>query len=145
LKLYSIGFTKKSAPTFFELLRRSTAKRVVDVRLNYTSQLSGFAKSGDLEYFLKKICRMSYVHLPQLAPTREMLDSYRKDHRDWDTYERQFLDLMEERGIERLGLKEDLSNRCLLCSEDKPDRCHRRLVAEYLQHHWSDLEIIHLV
>ena len=88
---------------------------------------------------------MSYVHLPQLAPTREMLDSYRKDHRDWDTYERQFLDLMEERGIERLGLKGDLSNGCLLCSEDKPDRCHRRLVAEYLQHHLSDLEIIHLV
>lgn len=145
MKLYSIGFTRKSAPAFFEMLRQSGAKRIVDIRLNNTSQLSGFAKSGDLEYFLKKICRMSYVHLPQLAPTKEMLDAYRKHHRDWGTYQQQFLELMEERGIEKSGIKRVLANGCLLCSEDKPDRCHRRLVAEYLQQHWSDLEIIHLV
>ena len=144
MRVYTIGFTKKSAAEFFELLRNSGAKRLVDVRLNNVSQLSGFAKKDDLEYFLDKICRMKYVHLPQLAPTREMLDSYRKDHRDWETYESQFLALMEERRIERMGIKRTISNGCLLCSEDKPEHCHRRLVAEYLRGHWADVDIVHL-
>ncbi|HHN66515.1 MAG TPA: DUF488 family protein, partial [Thermopetrobacter sp.] len=33
---------------------------------------------------------------------------------------------------------------CLLCSEDSPHHCHRRLVAEYLRDKWGDVEIIHL-
>ena len=144
MKVYTIGFTKKSASDFFELLRESGAKRLVDVRLNNVSQLAGFAKKGDLEYFAHKICRMEYVHLPELAPTKEMLDGYRKEHRDWDTYERQFLDLMNERQVEKMRIRETVSHACLLCSEEKPHHCHRRLVAEYLQRHWGDVEIVHL-
>jgi uncharacterized protein (DUF488 family) len=144
LKVYTIGFTKKSAADFFELLQESGAKRLIDVRLNNVSQLSGFAKRDDLEYFLNKICGIRYVHLPELAPTREMLDAYRKEHHDWDTYQRQFLALMDERRIGKKGIKRAISNGCLLCSEDKPDRCHRRLVAEYLNKEWGDVEIVHL-
>ena len=144
MKVYTIGFTRKSASDFFELLRGSGAKRVVDVRLSNTSQLAGFTKKEDLEYFLGKICRMKYLHLPELAPTREMLDAYRKDHKNWRVYEGQFLALMEQRRIEKPGLKRTLANSCLLCSEEKPDQCHRRLVAEYLQRSWGDLEIVHL-
>ena len=144
MKVYTIGFTKKSASDFFELLRESGAKRVVDVRLNNVSQLAGFAKRADLEYFAEKICGMGYVHLPELAPTKEMLDAYRKDHRDWEIYERQFLDLMEERQVEKMGIGSLVSDACLLCSEEKPHYCHRRLVAEYLQRHWGDVEIVHL-
>ena len=117
---------------------------MVDVRLNNVSQLSGFAKRDDLEYFLDKICRMKYIHLPQLAPTRDMLDAYRKEHHDWQTYEGQFLTLMTQRRVEKMGIKRTIANSCLLCSEDQPEHCHRRLVAEYLQSHWGDVEIIHL-
>lgn len=144
MKVYTIGFTKKPASKFFELLRESGARRLVDVRLNNVSQLAGFAKKDDLEYFLQKICRMKYIHLPELAPTSEMLDAYRKEHRDWDTYEREFLSLMDKRRISKKGLKRTINNACLLCSEDKPDYCHRRLVAEYLSRHWGDIEIVHL-
>ncbi len=144
MRVYTIGFTKKSAEEFFELLRSSGAKRVVDVRLNNVSQLAGFAKKGDLEYFLEKVCRMRYVHLPALAPTKEMLDAYRKDHRDWETYHQQFLELMEQRRVGQMGIKRTISNGCLLCSEEKPDHCHRRLVAEYLDRQWGGLEIVHL-
>ena len=144
MKVYTIGFTKKSAADFFELLQESGAKRLIDVRLNNVSQLSGFAKRDDLEYFLNKICGIRYVHLPELAPTREMLDAYRKEHHDWDTYQRQFLALMDERRIGKKGIKRAISNGCLLCSEDKPERCHRRLVAEYLNKEWGDVEIVHL-
>ncbi len=142
--MYTIGFTKKSASDFFELLRESGAKRLVDVRLNNVSQLAGFAKRGDLEYFLDRICRMKYYHLPELAPTKEMLDAYRNGHRDWGTYEREFLALMDDRRIEKKGIKRIISNSCLLCSEDKPERCHRRLVAEYLGRHWGNVEVVHL-
>ena len=143
-KVYTIGFTKKSASEFFGLLKESGAKRLVDVRLNNVSQLAGFAKRDDLEYFLRQICRMDYVHMPNLAPTKEMLDAYRKEHRDWQTYEREFLALMDARRVAKLGIKRIMSNACLLCSEDTPDRCHRRLVAEYLRRHWGDVEITHL-
>jgi len=144
LKLYTIGFTKKSASGFFELLRGSGATRVVDIRLRNMSQLAGFTKRGDLGYFLREICRMEYIHLSELAPTPELLDSYRKGGMEWHTYEVHFKALLEERRIENMGLERTIANACLLCSEDKPDQCHRRLVAEYLQRSWGDLEIVHL-
>ena len=144
MKVYTIGFTKKSASEFFELLQESGAKRLVDVRLNNVSQLAGFAKKDDLEYFLRKICKMNYVHLPDLAPTKEMLGAYRSGHLDWQTYERQFLALMDERRVAKKAIKRTIANACLLCSEDTPEHCHRRLVAEYLHRHWGDVEIVHL-
>lgn len=144
MRVYTIGFTKKSAGEFFELLRESGAKRLVDVRLSNISQLSGFAKRDDLEYFLDKICRMKYHHLPELAPTRDMLDAYRREHKNWETYESQFLALLTQRRVEKMGIKRIISNSCLLCSEDTPEHCHRKLVAKYLQRHWGNVEIIHL-
>lgn len=144
MKVFTIGFTKKPARRFFDLLRRSGAKRVVDVRLNNVSQLAGFAKRDDLAFFLKEICGMDYVHLPVLAPTQEMLDEYKKERGDWQTYENRFLDLMKQRRIEDTVPREAVADGCLLCSEDKPHHCHRRLVAEYLKQHWGDVDVSHL-
>ena len=144
MKLFTIGFTRKSAQKFFGLLSSSGVERVVDVRLNNVSQLAGFAKRDDLEYFLRRVCGIDYVHLPALAPTQEMLADYRKDHKDWNIYEKQFLDLMRERRIEEEIPREIVDGGCLLCSEDKPHRCHRRLVARYLDEHWGGIEIRHL-
>ena len=144
MKLATIGFTRKSARRFFTLLRESGAKHVVDVRLNTTSQLAGFAKKDDLAWFLDEMCGMGYVHSPALAPTREMLDDYRKRRIDWPTYESRFLALMRARRIEETIGKDDLDGSCLLCSEDQPHRCHRRLVAEYLNDRWGGVEIEHL-
>ena len=121
----------------------SRATKVVDVRLNNVSQLAGFAKRDDLAYFAKSICGMEYQHVQALSPTQEMLDAYKKHGGDWNEYARQFLALMAQRQVERLR-RDDLANACLLCSEDKPHYCHRRLVAEYLRERWSDVEIEHL-
>lgn len=106
---------------------------------------SGFAKRDDLKYFLKKVHDIDYVHLPELAPTKIMLDSYKKDHGDWNRYEREFLDLIEKRAIESKIPPEVIADGCLLCSEDKPHHCHRRLVAEYLRDHWGSVDVEHLV
>ena len=144
MKLFTIGFTKKKAERFFGLLRASGAKRIVDVRLNNVSQIAGFAKRDDLRYFLSEICGIGYVHLPELAPTKEILDDYKKRNGDWQTYEVQFLDLMRQRQIAQSVDQDILSDSCLLCSEDRPHRCHRRLVAEYLNDQWGGVEIIHL-
>jgi uncharacterized protein (DUF488 family) len=144
MKIYTIGFTKKPAEEFFETLGASGAKRLVDVRLKNVSQLAGFAKKQDLAYFLGKICGMDYVHLPELAPTQDILDEYRKRKGDWQIYERGFLGLMRVRGIERTIPRDVLAGSCLLCSEAKPDHCHRRLVAEYLKERWGDVDIRHL-
>ena len=144
MKIFTIGFTKKSAEKFFTSLSNSGVKRLVDVRLNNVSQLAGFSKRDDLRYFLRAICGIEYVHLPELAPTQEMLDAYKKQKGDWVTYESRFLALMAGRQIENRPLKEVLDEACLLCSEDSPKHCHRRLVAEYLKSHWRDVEIINL-
>ena len=144
MKVSTIGFTRKPASRFFDLLRGSGARRVVDVRLNNGSQLAGFAKKEDLAYFLGELCGMEYVHLPALAPTKEMLDDYKKRKGDWKTYEDRFLALMRQRRIEDTVPREIVADGCLLCSEDKPHHCHRRLVAEYLKQHWGEVEIVHL-
>jgi len=144
VRVLTIGFTRKPARSFFELLRGSGARRVVDVRLNNVSQLAGFAKKDDLAYFLKTICGIDYVHLPELAPTQELLDAYKKHGGDWRIYESQFLELMRQRRIEETVPRDIIADGCLLCSEDKPHHCHRRLVAEYLKEHWGDVEIAHL-
>ena len=137
MRLYTIGFTKKSAEDFFELLSASGASRLVDIRLKNVSQLAGFAKRDDLEYLVGRVCGMDYVHLTELAPDAELLDDYRKKRIDWPTYEGRFLALMEERRIEEPPLREVLDGGCLLCSEHTPERCHRRLVAEYLSRKWG--------
>jgi len=144
MKIFTIGFTKKSAEQFFSRLADSGARRLIDVRLNNVSQLAGFSKRDDLRYFLKEICSMEYVHLAELAPTQEMLDAYKKLKGDWPTYESRFLSLMSERQIESKVPKDLMDGACLLCSEDSPKHCHRRLVAEYLEAHWQDVEIINL-
>jgi uncharacterized protein (DUF488 family) len=145
IEINTIGFTKKTAEQFFELVRGSGAKRVVDVRLNNVSQLAGFAKKKDLQFFLKEILDVDYVHLPELAPTQDILDAYKKHKGDWGVYEPAFLELMRKREIEKRIDPEIIAGGCLLCSEDKPHHCHRRLVAEYLEEKWGDVKIEHLV
>jgi uncharacterized protein (DUF488 family) len=142
--IYTIGFTKKTAEEFFTKLKNSGVKRIIDVRLNNTSQLAGFSKKDDLRFFLRKICEIDYIHMPELAPTKEILDAYKKGSLEWSGYEQRFIQLIALRQVEeRLG-EEILDGACLLCSEEKPDRCHRRLVAEYLRDKWNDVEITHL-
>ena len=145
MKIFTIGFTKKSAERFFTMLRDSGAKRIVDVRLNNVSQLAGFAKKNDLEFFLREICKMNYLHEPLLAPTQDLLDAYKKNKGEWTDYERQFIELMKSRLIETNVSRDTIADACLLCSEEKPDMCHRRLVAEYLAEHWAGVEIVHLI
>ena len=145
MKIFTIGFTKKSAETFFTRLKNTGVKTLVDVRLNNVSQLAGFTKRDDLRYFTKIICGIEYVHVPALAPTAGILDPYKKQKNgDWSLYERQFLDLMQARRIEETMSRDLLDGGCLLCSEDKPHHCHRRLVAEYLKEKWDDIDIEHI-
>ena len=144
MKLFTIGFTKKSAEVFFTRLEQAGARRLIDVRLNNSSQLAGFAKKTDLPYFVRELCGADYVHLPELAPTQDILDAYKKQRGEWQTFETQFLDLMKSRRIEETTPRELLDRGCLLCSEEKPHNCHRRLVAEYLAKRWKGVEILHI-
>jgi uncharacterized protein (DUF488 family) len=146
MKLYTIGFTGKSAQRFFDLLAENAVERVVDIRLRPSGQLSGFAKSADLAWFLERLNGCAYTHLPELAPTADILDAYRQNH-DWDAYVDRFEQLMDARDIptslDHTAFVTHPS--CLLCSEPTPERCHRRLVAERLARTWPDVQIIHLV
>lgn len=145
IEISTIGFTKKTARKFFDLLKTSGAKKLIDVRLNNVSQLAGFAKRDDLAFFAKEICDVDYVHMPLLAPTQELLDSYKKQGGDWSEYEERFMGLMAARKIEDRLSPDEISNGCLLCSEDKPHHCHRRLVAEYLNDKWGGVVARHLI
>ncbi len=146
MKLYTLGFTQKRAEDFFDLLSRNGVQRLVDIRISPDGQLSGFAKRDDLPYFLSRLAGgCQYVHMPGLAPTKEMLVDHRVDS-DWSRYVERFEALMDTRGIpESLNRAEfeELTS-CLLCSEPTPEKCHRRLVAERMAAHWRDVEVIHL-
>src|SRR5436189_435132 len=146
MKLYTIGFTQKTAQEFFERLRANGVRRLVDIRLHPGGQLSGFAKQADLAFFLDQLADgCEYVYVPSLTPTKEILKEYHADH-DWPRYVTRFEALMDERHIpdtlERSTF--EALPACLLCSEATPEQCHRRLVAERLAAHWPEVEIIHL-
>ena len=145
MEIYTIGFTKKSAGQFFGALRQAGIGRLVDVRLNNSSQLAGFSKREDLPFFLQELCGAEYLHEPLLAPEQELLDAYKKRKGSWADYERRFLELMSERRIEhRLDRRLFAVPSVLLCSEPTAERCHRRLVAEYLRGKWGTIDIVHL-
>lgn len=145
MEVYTIGFTQKTAAQFFETLKGAGIKRLLDVRLNNVSQLAGFSKRDDLAYFLRAICDAEYIHDPLLAPTQELLDAYKKRKGAWGDYERQFLALMVERRIEEqvTPARFDVPT-VLLCSEPTAEHCHRRLVLEYLQAKYPEIQIVHL-
>jgi len=142
--IYTIGYTQKNAEKFFSLLSSTKASKIVDIRLNNTSQLAGFTKHDDLSFFLKKILSWKYEYQPILAPTKELLDNYKKGRISWIDYENIFIRIMEERKISERIMRESIVNSVLLCSENLPNFCHRRLVAEYFKSIWEDIEIKHL-
>jgi uncharacterized protein (DUF488 family) len=145
MEIYSIGFTQKSAGEFFGALKAHGIERLLDVRLNNTSQLAGFAKQADLPYFLREICGAAYEHEPLLAPTQEILDAFKKHKGSWDAYTEAYLALIRSRKVETVLSKESFQKRTvLLCSEPTAEHCHRRLALEYLQEHWKDVIIRHL-
>lgn len=145
MKIYTIGFTRKSASEFFELLKAESIEQLIDVRLNNTSQLAGFSKCHDLEYFLKTICRASYRHELLLAPTQELLDEYKKSHGGWENYQKQFASLLSSRSVEKKISKALFEVRTvLLCSEVEAEHCHRKVVVDYLASKWGNVQAHHL-
>lgn len=146
IRLYTIGFTGKTAEDFFTLLQKAGVSKVIDTRINNVSQLAGFAKSQDLEYFLRSIAGIQYEHNLDMAPTKELLSSYRDKELTWDQYEKKYIALLEQRNVARYAAQPIyLDASCFLCSEHEPDHCHRRLLAEYLQRINTSIEINHLM
>lgn len=142
--LFTIGFTKKSAERFFGLLRKAGVRRVLDIRLNNSSQLAGFTKAEDLPFFLREVAGIDYVYLPQLAPTQEIVDTARK-RKDRVAFAKAYRTLIQERQVEKTVDPALLNGGCLLCSEDRPEECHRRIAAEYLAGKLGNLAVAHLV
>lgn len=145
IKLFTIGFTGKSAQTFFNLLRKGNVKKIVDTRINNVSQLAGYAKGSDLKFFAAEIGQIDYEHRIDLAPTKELLSRFRDKKITWEEYEIEYLNLLDVRKISQKINIELLHENCLLCSEHTPEKCHRRLLAEYLKQVRGDIEIIHLI
>ena len=143
--LYTIGFTQKSAERFFGLLEDNQVARVLDIRLHPGGQLSGFAKQGDLAWFLQKLANIDYAYLPILAPTAEIMKGFQTRKR-WETYAAEFEALLDQRNIPAALDRSlfDPGPTCLLCSEDKAEHCHRKLAAERIAQGWGGVEIRHL-
>jgi len=144
MTIFTIGFTKSSAEHFFGRLRSASVKRIVDIRLSNLSQLAGFTKKEDLKYFARELCGVDYLHLLDLAPTAQLMDDYKKHHLQWEEFERRFAALLRERKVEKSVDPAQVDRGALLCSEQSPQFCHRRIVAEYLAARWPKVEIVHL-
>ena len=144
-KLYTIGFTGKSAEQFFNLLRESKASRLIDIRINRTSQLAAFSKEQDLKFFIPELTNMEYVVREEFAPTKHLLASYRKKEIAWEKFAENYQHLLLDRLLNKAYSREDFSNSVLLCSEKEPEKCHRTLLAKVLIEHFPSLEIVNLV
>lgn len=144
MKLFTIGFTGKSAEDFFTLIKKSGAQKLIDIRINRNSQLAGFAKERDLGFLLSELAGISYQVNEELAPTKQMLASYRDKKKNWDEYSEEYQKLIADRSILKNLGEEYFEDSILLCSENEPDKCHRTLLAILLREMVPDLEIIHL-
>lgn len=143
--IYTIGFTRKTAEAFFTLLTEAGVETLIDIRLHNRSQLAGFAKRDDLAWLARELAGMEYVHAPELAPSQELFDAFKRQGGSWQTFERGFRHLMEERGAyERFDRGLLRGPPCFLCSEAAPEHCHRRLVAEALAAAEPGLRVVHL-
>ena len=142
--IYTIGFTRKNLRSFVRLLQDAKVQILIDIRLHNTSQLAGYAKRDDLE-FICELAGMAYEHVPELAPTKEILDAFKQD-KDWAKYEIAFKQLLEARNARQLWANRysEIARGCLLCSEHEPGQCHRRLVAEYLAQNIPGITVQHL-
>ena len=145
IKLFTIGFTEKSAEQFFDLLINAGVKKIIDTRIHNVSQLAGYAKGRDLKYFAREIGNMEYEHRVDYAPTKELLHQYRHKEITWPEYEAKYIRLLKERNIIKNTDFKSLQGACLLCSEHMPEQCHRRILAEYLRNHNRKIKIIHLL
>jgi uncharacterized protein (DUF488 family) len=145
MNLFTIGFTGKSAEKFFGLLESSKATKLIDIRINRTSQLAGFAKEQDLEFFLPKLVGMGYQVWDDLAPTKELLASYRDKEILWEEFAQKYQDLIKVRGILEKSSQADFENAVLLCSEREPEKCHRTLLAELITKKFPLLGVTHLI
>lgn len=142
---YTIGFTGKSAEKFFNLLKNAEVLNLLDVRLNNTSQLAGFAKKDDLKFLLKEVAGINYREIKDLAPSKIILSSYQKGSMTWEKYEDLYVNEIAKRSVERLVEASWFDRGCLLCSEHEPHFCHRRLAVDYLNSKWnSSLNVKHL-
>ena len=144
IKIFTLGYVGKNAGEFFTILKQAGIGKVIDVRLYNTSQLAGFTKRQDIKYFLQAIVGAEYIHLPIMAPTKQLLNDYKKGLINWQQYEKQFKSIIAQRQIEKHLIPQNMDMSCFLCSEAKADNCHRRLVAEYLAEHWQNVSIHHL-
>ena len=142
--LYTVGFSGKDAKTFFELLKLNNIQMLIDVRLNNVSQLAGYTKKNDLAYFLDKICNIKYLHLPILAPTKEILDGYKNKQISWTEYEKIYMRILNERNVEKHLKEINFVGSCLLCSEKIAEQCHRRLAGNIIKDIHRIDRIIHL-
>jgi uncharacterized protein (DUF488 family) len=144
IKLYTIGFTKKTARQFFELLKKNNIKKLIDVRINHASQLAGFAKGADLEYFAEEICGIKYEHIADFAPTKELLSDYQNKKIDWTEYQKIYRSIIETRKVIETYNFEDFDDACFLCSEPTADQCHRGILVEYFWEINPQIQIVHL-
>jgi uncharacterized protein (DUF488 family) len=145
IKLYTIGFTKKTAEQFFELLKEKQVKKLIDIRINNSSQLAGFAKGGDLDYFVRQICGIDYKHIIDFAPTKDLLSDYQKKIVDWAEYQKIYRKLIENRKISQKYKVNTFDGACFLCSEETPEQCHRRLLVEYFKEiSLDEVKIVHI-
>lgn len=142
--LFTIGFTRKGAARFFGLLADAGVRRVVDIRARPDSQLAGFARGPDLAWFLQKLHAIDYVALPALAPAKALLADYRDGRLCWDAYAVRYTGQLEAGAAAQAIEHLTLDHACLLCAEDDPCHCHRRLAAEWIAAHAPDLTVTHL-
>jgi uncharacterized protein (DUF488 family) len=144
MKLYTIGYSGKNADKFFQSISRKNIKKVLDIRLYNTSQLAGFSKRDDLKFFLESICNCEYRHLKILAPSPELLKNYKDKKVSWEEYEIEYNQYLASLRFNDFISRKELDSGCFLCAEPTAEKCHRRLVAEYIQSHMDNVEIIHL-
>lgn len=144
--LCTIGYEGVSIEAYINKLIKNDIRCLVDVRRNPRSMKFGFAKSR-----LEHICNetgISYISIPELgidSEERQSLDDEKSYETLFKSYIKETLNKTEKEQMQVLELLKKYKRIALTCFEADTAKCHRKILADYIQNKYSPVEkIIHL-
>jgi len=143
--LYTVGHGNRSMEEFVAVLTGKAIRTLVDVRAQpHSSRYPRFSKDA-LREFMEQIEIVYHWAGRQLGGRRPARPD--SPHRSLDEDLRGYADHMEtelfRKSATQLVHLAARSPTAILCAESSPQRCHRRLIADYLA--LRGVEVIHLI
>ena len=130
--LYTIGYESKSIDDLISQLKSHDISTLVDVREIPISRKKGFSKTVFSECLNKN--GIEYIHLKKLGSPKNIRKEL-KQNKDYFSFFGKYLEYIQL----HKNIISDLykiileKNCCIMCYEDLPFKCHRKIICDEIE------------